>query len=367
MIHDSTLLLLPLLISVKCFPTSEGFLYMMDSQGSATFLQRPLTPPEDIEVSHLDVPILHPGYKDSEENTLFTLPCLDKKAGIVGLHFGTVAILCATLSGRFDGYFTRERDSSRANESNLSSMSCSTTAYTTTTFLEFCCSPSSQTLTIGSFLTVHYHLSTTDRQLTQPSTRLALASATDITASTIVTDRDRSCRLSRDADILDKAHLSPKHKIDWFRANSMERYNQYPSDSPKAFTEDPANAIALRHDIHEGFDKQWFAIVRKEGVWTAHFVKRTVSMGGRYHNMRVDIHEGVSTQFLLARLAWTAFSLLRPFRQSVYNRYVLVRVRGDDGAYETKTEYRNLLDIDADETSVASSREGSESPSESQI
>ncbi len=97
-------------------------------------------------------------------------------------------------------------------------------------------------------------------------------------------------------------------------------------------------------------------------------------MGGRYHNMRVDIHEGVSTQVLLARLAWTAFSLLRPFRQSVYNRYVFVRVRGDDGAYETKTEYRNLLDMDEmddmDDTeadlsphsSTAPSWEGSESP-----
>ncbi len=67
-----------------------------------------------------------------------------------------------------------------------------------------------------------------DRQATQPSTRLALASATNIAASTTVIDRDRSCQLSRDADILEKAHLSPKHKIDWFTANSMKKYNQYP-------------------------------------------------------------------------------------------------------------------------------------------
>ncbi len=339
----------------------------MDSQRSATFLQRPLTPPEDIEVPHLDVSILHPGYKDSEENTLFTLPCLDKKAGIVGLHFGTVAILCATLSGRFDGYFTRERDSQRIQLEFDELLNDGIYYYHIPGTLSYPVFPNFDHWEFPhSTLPSEY-----DRQAKQPSIRSALASATDIAASTTVTDRDRSCRLSRDADIVEKAYLAPKHKIDWFRANSMKKYNQYPSISPKAFTEDPANAIVLRPDIHEGFDKQWFAIVRKEGVWTAHFVKRTVNIGGRYHNMRVDIHEGVSTQFLLARLAWTVFSLLRPFWQSVYNRYVFVRVRGEDGAYETKTEYRNLLDMDdmddmeadlSPQSSTAPSRESSESP-----
>ena len=332
---------------------------MAASQGSMTSLRRPPTLPGGIEPPDVDVSILHPGYKDSEENSLMILPCLDQKADIFGVHFGTVATLCAIFSGRSDGFFTKERRGQPLQLQFDELLDNGTYYYHIPGVLQY---PVFASFDHWEF--PHYTLPAGyDRQAENPSIDSRLSSITTVAASITVIQRDKSCALSRDADILEKAHLSPKHKTDWFQKNTMKKYNQYSSTIPIYFTEDPANAIALRSDIHKGFDKQWFAIVRKEDAWMAHFVRRTVTMSGRYHNMDVHIDDEVSTQFIYARLAWTAFSLLLPFLQSIYKRYLFVRVQGDNGAYETKTEYWNLLDC---QPSAAPSREGNESPSKKQ-
>lgn len=68
-----------------------------------TLRQPPMSkePPPGIEVN-----FKHPGYSD-RMNTLISLVGLDRDGERVGLHFGTASIICAIISGRQDGFFTK--------------------------------------------------------------------------------------------------------------------------------------------------------------------------------------------------------------------------------------------------------------------
>ena len=65
-------------------------------------------PPPGIEVK-----LKHPGYhagRTGRQNTLISLIGLDRDGERVGLYFGTASTICGIISGRKDGFFTKERD-----------------------------------------------------------------------------------------------------------------------------------------------------------------------------------------------------------------------------------------------------------------
>ena len=173
-----------------------------------------------------------------------------------------------------------------------------------------------------------------------------------------VLHRDERCLVSgcRDEQVLQRAHLCPKSSSTWFVQNGMSEYNQFPYLTGDSITEDTANAITLRSDIHQAFDSQLFAIVQKKGVWATHFLKPTFDLGRDYHNVQIAVNKGVSTQFLYARLAWSIFPLVRPFLQwSMPTRRIYVRV----GHGEWLKEWLGKTDIN---TKIFSSVSGTESP-----
>lgn len=121
---------------------------------------------------------------------------------------------------------------------------------------------------------------------------------------------------------MEKAHLCPKEENDWFKKNSMRSYlrNMYPD--PDDAIDHPTNAVALSKQLHTVFDQKVFVIVMKENTWTTHFLRPTYDVGKQYHNMIVTINAGVSTPFLLARLAWEVFPLVKQFLVSGLSRWV---------------------------------------------
>lgn len=150
--------------------------------------------------------------------------------------------------------------------------------------------------------------------------------------------RDRACAISKHRDCIERAHLCPKNELDWFRENGMRKYNTRRDISGDLSTDDMANAIALRPDLHRAFNDCKFAIARKDGQWSAHFLETTNELGSMYHNRPVEIAAGISAEFLLARFAWAIFPLVKAFMEQGPERLVKLRVKSSDGFYEvTKT------------------------------
>ena len=299
-------------------------------------------PPPGIEVK-----LKHPGY-DDRKNTLVSLIGLDRDEERVGLHFGTASIICAIISGRQDGFFTKGVDDPRLDLSEDSLLEEATYYYHVPNDPQYAIYPSFE------------HWPFPHDNLLPPYNQAAprVLNQINMTGTTqAVLNRDERCLVSgsRDKQVLQRAHLCPKGSSTWFLQNDMSEYNEISDLTGDAMTEDVANAIALRHDIHQAFDARLFAFVQKKGVWLTHFLKPTLDLGKDYHNVHIAVNEGVSTQFLYARLAWAVFPLVRPFLQSLTPRWIHVRV----GHREWIKEELGMADTN---TKIFPSRSRSESP-----
>jgi hypothetical protein len=82
--------------------------------------------------------------------------------------------------------------------------------------------------------------------------------------SAAVIARDGACAISKHRDYLERAHLCPRNEQDWFRENGIRKYNAQGDISGDLMTDDMANAISLRPDLHRAFDDCKFAIARKD-------------------------------------------------------------------------------------------------------
>ncbi|KAH7119530.1 hypothetical protein B0J11DRAFT_63415 [Dendryphion nanum] len=113
----------------------------------------------------------------------------------------------------------------------------------------------------------------------------------------------------------------------------MRRYNARLDISGDFITDDIANALAMRADIHRAFDDCKFILTRKRGEWTIHFLEKTYDLGRMYHNQTVKL-VGVSPEFLLARFAWAIFPLVKAFVEQGPERVVKVREQHAEGIHE---------------------------------
>ena len=291
----------------------------------------------------------HPGYttRFGRAITLISLIGLDRDGERVGLHFGTASTICAIISGRQDGFFTKERFDPPLDLSEDDLLEHDTYYYHIPNDPRYAIYPSFE----------HWPFPHDD--LLPPYDQAAPRVLTQInmTGTTqAVLNRDERCLVSgsRDKQVLQRAHLCPKGSSTWFVQNDMSEYNQFPYLTGDSITEDVANAITLRQDIHQAFDSQLFAIVQKKGVRATHFVKPTFDLGRDHHNVQIVVNEGVSTQFLYTRLAWSIFPLIRPFFEyPTPTKRIYVRV----GHEKWLTEELGITDIN---TKIFSSVSGTE-------
>ncbi len=92
-------------------------------------------------------------------------------------------------------------------------------------------------------------------------------------------------------------HLCPLSERAWYIDNGMDAYNSTLDDTS---VDNPANAVTMRSDIHQQFDRRRFVIVRKCDAWVAHFMKETIHTGKIYRNRHVEISPFVSPQFFFS-------------------------------------------------------------------
>ena len=132
----------------------------------------------------------------------------------------------------------------------------------------------------------------------------------------------------------------------------MQQYNDKQDLSGDAVTDDMANAVLLRCDIHRAFDNAKFVIVPKEGQWVPHFLDKTAHYSTQYHNRRLIIPKAVARQFFLARFAWALFPSTKNFHESGSSRLVRIPEKNaETGDYEEmdkilgSEDLRKLLSI----------------------
>ena len=159
-----------------------------------------------------------------------------------------------------------------------------------------------------------------------------------------VTQRDPTCIISDYGDGLTNAHLCPKTQQTWFDTNGMSNYclDQFLAGPYRL--DDVSNAFSLRHDIHDVFDDQKFAFVPHGDEWRVHFFAVTNTLGRLYHNKPTQTFQ-VDKAFILVRLAWTIFPLVRAFLQGGPDRRVKVRIRSENNTSkeEVVTKTREQL------------------------
>lgn len=174
-----------------------------------------------------------------------------------------------------------------------------------------------------------------------PETRRPPEAMAAADLATAVKARDGRCVLTGQKEITEAAHLIPRHEKLWFQHETMQDYSNNPARGQECI-DDVTNAITLRTDVHQLFDRKYFVFVPKLGKWVAHFLKRTSLPGPYNHNREMPGGPDVSTQYLLARVAWAILPLSNAFLATSNSRTVQVRVRGNN----TKDEVVTIPGVD---------------------
>ncbi|KAJ9634235.1 hypothetical protein H2199_009065 [Coniosporium tulheliwenetii] len=288
----------------------------------------------------------HPGYpEDYEQNVLLQLYAWDSPNG--GLHAGTALLACSLIAcNAWDGYLTVERDGQKLDLQDDDILSApeyyfhvpepptaSADSTSSRNHYKYPIYPSFQ-----HWAFPHRHVpsqwrgASGDEGGSVPDEPSSTPSVSSVSAAVIA--RDRACAISKHRDYIERAHLCPRNELDWFQKNGMRRYNARLDISGDVITDDMANALAMRADIHRAFDGCKFAFVRKAGRWVAHFLETTYELGRMYHNRPVEMAAGVAPEFVLARFAWSVFPLVKAFMEHGPERLVRVREVCEGGLRE---------------------------------
>jgi hypothetical protein len=257
--------------------------------------------------------IKHPVYPDEyEQNLLLQLYAWDAPNG--GLHAGTALLASAIIAcNSRDGYLTAERNGEILdlhdddilpageyyyhvpNPTPQPTGVCQPYKYPIYPSFEHWAFPHGHIH--GRWLGVDSAGGNEAAVAMEPSSTPSVSS---VTAAVIA--RDKACLVSKHRDYIERAHLCPRNELDWFQKNGMRRYNARRELSGDYITDDTANAIAMRADIHRGFDECKFVLARKSGQWVTHSLETTYELGRMHHNRPVDIPCGVSVEFITGRI-----------------------------------------------------------------
>ena len=271
--------------------------------------------------------IKHPGYE--ENNDLLSFYAWDNGTNGMGIHFATVILACGIMAcNEYNGYISAGKDgSNRITAPDDYLVPPGEYYFHVRDGLRYPVFPS-----FREWIFPHNNVPKTWvgewSRITGP--RITGENVNSVT-SLAVTTRDTKCCISAFRDGMERAHLCPKSEKDWFNINNMQSYNSTMGLSGKAWIDDRANSITLRSDIYGLFDAGVFAIVRKNNNWVVHFLNFTNELGSMYHNRAVDIHEGVSPHFLLARFAWAIFRFATGLFGTYETRLVRLRALNEPG------------------------------------
>lgn len=280
--------------------------------------------------------VKHPAYPTP--NTLLTFNAWDRPEG--GLYTNTVQVACALVAcNSFDGYISHDRaGNDRVNDTILSpgdyyfhvpspsswsdddvSAHISSPQAASTDIYRYPIYPSFQHWKFPHDILPPMwqrpkHPQTATDELASRSMTLAFARSVSGVSNAVIV-RDGACIVSGSPDYPDRAHLVPRQETEWFQKNDMARYSTSLQLVGVAETDDIANAVALRPDIHRCFDRNGFVFVPKEGKWVAHFLEHTADLGRLFHNRAVtsELTGSVAPEFLLARFAAAIFPAVERF------------------------------------------------------
>ncbi|KAL8749111.1 MAG: hypothetical protein Q9184_006933 [Pyrenodesmia sp. 2 TL-2023] len=267
-----------------------------------------------------DILIRHPGYTTA--TPLFALKGFDCVENVTGIHHGTVLTACAIVSGNKDGYLSRTKDGQELGLPLDGIVKAGIYFYIVHGNLQYPVYP--------CFQFWKFPHNTLPRGWTaSPTPRTQRGAVVKSLISKAVLDRDHGCILSRAEDLVEKAHLCPESETAWFRRNDMVNYNCSFTDMA---TDDMSNLVALRKDIHAGFDqRRMFVLTPKQDRWLVHFLEPTKTLGPLYHNMEPELSDDIAPEHLLTRFAWAIFPLIKVFLQAGGKRRIQYAINDNDG------------------------------------
>lgn len=296
-------------------------------------------PPDPLYRTRRKISFKHPGYYTRHgNNTLFSLFAWDSIDG--GLHFGTALLACALVAcNAMNGYLST--DLAGHEKVDLGFDDILPLRHEYFFHVPYPYPDPNQTLDSPFKYPVYarFHhwkyphdiashprwlqdIIESHKELDMERMNTPAASTT----SAAVLARDQLCLLSRHGDSLDRAHICPRSESQWFHENGMHEYNDKQDLSGDMITDDLANSLLMRCDLHRAFDSAKFAIVYKQGRWVAHFMEHTTNYASEHHNRPLPIPVTIAPQFLLARLAWTIFPRVKNFLESGIARLVRLPV-----------------------------------------
>jgi hypothetical protein len=164
-------------------------------------------------------------------------------------------------------------------------------------------------------------------------------------ATSIVTARDLTCRISGMEEACEMAHIIPTQEQEWYDKNSMRRC----IGSNQKGIGDVSNMILLRKDLHFIFDARRLVFVPKAAAssdaacWVAHAMVWSKDLLARYHNHQLHNISSIPQQYLLARFAWTLFPETEGFLVSGVERLLLVASRSKEAFIASPDECKGFL------------------------
>lgn len=291
----------------------------------------------------------HPAYP-TFKNVLLRLPALDHPSG--GIHHETARIACAIIAGnRWDGYFTEAIDGPRVETHShgvlqksdyffhvpsaaLSRCKASCLFGMTITHIsdpEASDSEFFQYPVVPSFREwrfPHGNLPSSwineSRVTSNPSNSYCGSNL-----SVAVSLRDITCRMSDHQEATEMAHLCPHSEDRWFHDNDMQNYVKDPRKTGSGAVNDPSNVILLREDLHTAFDELKFVFVPKsatngDSTLVTHLLVNSSELCRLYQNTELHSIDGIPSEFLLTRFAWSIFHFLEGFLQAGIPRALLI-------------------------------------------
>lgn len=306
---------------------------------SAVTLREPITVPISTAHSGLNdssrwIKFRHPWYSDAlGQNILLRLRPYDREDG--GLQYGVAFSACAIVAGNaWDGWLTETQTGEKLakdwDDLLLGSdyyFHVSPPAGETSSQFQYPIVPTFRHWTFPheDFPQQWRGPASTGNAMQPPP----LASG----VTNYVHNRDGACVISKSRDLLERAHLCPRSESEWFSSNCMQQYNLSTRVEPAV--DDPANAVSMRSDLHQGFDVyKNFVIAPKVSQWSVHFLEPTLDVGNLYHNCPLDLSASISPQFLLSRFAWAIFPELGPFLRTNSTKAIKVPVMTEHGLAE---------------------------------
>jgi HNH endonuclease len=285
------------------------------------------------------VSFYHPAYQD--DAPFLTLPALDGPAG--GIHYDTARIACGVIANnRWDGYFSRERVKTSAVVGILpdgiippgdyyfhlaepaegKSSAHAASRLDTDISVQAADHPILPYPVATRFCDWQFpHNNLPDQWANM--TVLPPLPARSANSSTLVAQRDTTCRISNCGEACEVAHIIPKAEDVWFHSNRMSRYISRMSRSGESAIGDTTNLMLLRVDLHRLFDEPRFALVPKAGNIVCHFVEMS-ELVPLLHNVTLQPLNGVAIEYIFSRFAWSIFNYTGEFLTTTVDRMLFI-------------------------------------------